>query len=264
MAHLALLLIPLARGADYTLTDLAPETSAHPVLVVVTPGFELDGYLPLVRALRDVGRDVHVLRFACAGQDARRLQDELVAAAATLPDQKAIVAHGLGATLALQAADRLKAERYVLLAPVLDVEPVAAVSFAAAHVPETDAIDLARAVAWGGGDLADTLLGARHPALGCVPGPFAREALGWAAAREVPIALESVAVPVWIAVSLGDDVAAIEVVVPASRRLPDRTLVRLGMNHLDDQDYDHGELLTAPVPIRAAVDAVTRRRLGER
>ena len=253
-----------AVAADtWELTDLAPETSSGAVLVVVTPGWELEGYQPLVRALRDAGRDVHVLRFACAGQDALRLQDDLVAAATTLPDDKAIVAHGLGATLALQAADRVKAERYVLLGPVLDVEPVAAVAFAAERVPETDAIDLARGAVWNGLDLADALVGQGHPKLGCAPGPFAREVAGWALAREVPIALEAVGVPVWIGVSLGDDVAAVEVVVPASRRIPDRTLVRLGMNRMDPQDYEHGQLLTDDVPVRAAVDAVTRRKLGQ-
>lgn len=71
----------------------------------------------------------------------------------------------------------------------------------------------------------------------------------------MPIDLSHVDRPVWIAVSLGDSVASVEAVVPASRALPERHLVRLGINRMDPRDFSHADMLADPIPVRAATRA---------
>lgn len=243
-------------GID-ALIDLSPATNSRPVLLIVTPGVELTAFLPLARGLTAGGMDVHALVFPAASQTSADYADAIASAGATLPDYTVVVAHGLGATLALQAAPRLEVARYVLLAPVLDLRPLAVSGFLADQ-PVGAALDLRRSLDWRGRDVASVLLGAQKPALGVVSGPFAAEVQGWIRVGAVPVDLALVDRPVWIAVSLGDNVASVESVVPASRALPDRRLVRLGINRLDAQDYSHGEMLAGKTPVRAAVRAARR------
>ena len=73
-----------------------------------------------------------------------------------------------------------------------------------------------------------------------------------------PLHLDQVRVPVWLGVSAGDALSPVEVVVPASRALPDRELVRFGLNRFDRADFRHGELLVAPEVLRAVRRAVVR------
>jgi hypothetical protein len=248
LAHLA-----VASG-DYRVERMSA-SNADQVLVVVTPGFAIDGFLPLIRGLRADGHDVRVLEFDCAGQDAARLAGDLAEAARGL-DHPVVVAHGLGATLALMAAPELDAERLVLLAPVLDVVPADSVAWLAA-LPHGAAVDLSAAWRWTDhANVARILLGDAAPPLTCAPGPFVDDVQGWIAAAAVPIAFAKVDEPVWIGVSLGDDVATVEAVLPASRLLADHAVVRLGRNRLDPRDYTHADLLVADVPVRRALDAV--------
>jgi hypothetical protein len=248
LAHLA-----VASG-DYRVERMSA-SNADPVLVVVTPGFAIDGFLPLIRGLRADGYDVRVLEFDCAGQDAARLAADVAEAARGL-DHPVVVAHGLGATLTLLAAPDLEAERLVLLAPVLDVVPAGTVAWLAS-LPHGAAVDFSAARGRvDHEDVARILLGDDAPPLTCAPGPFVDDVQGWIADADVPIAFASVDLPVWIGVSLGDDVATVEAVLPASRLLPDHTVVRLGRNRLDPRDYSHADLLMAAVPVRRALDAV--------
>lgn len=224
-----------------------------PVLLVVTPGVALESYGPLLDALGGADAGVTVVDAPCAGQDSAELADAVRRAAARL-DRPVVVAHGLGATLALMA-DPPEVERYVLLAPVLAHLPVVD-SRAFAGVPVAGPVELA-----GDGRLSaarDRLVG---PGLtyGCAPAGFAAEVAAWAGGAPIPLDLGAVDAPVWMAVSLRDDVAGVEVVVPASRALPARTLVRLGVNRLDPRDYDHAALLLDPAPIAAAAAAVAGR-----
>jgi len=234
--------------------DATPDHDAETVLLVVTPGFQLEGYLPLVWALRGDGRDVRVLTFGCEDQDTEALVDAVVAAAGPLGPDLTVVAHGVGATLVMMAAPRLEADHYVLLAPVLDLWPVAATEWLARQaIPP--ALDLSDPLAWNDQPVQGVLLGEPVPPLTCAPAPFAAEVQGWIRDAHVPVELAAVTAPVWIAVSSGDDVAAVEAVIPASRALPDRKLVRLGVNRLDGQDFTHGEMLRHAIPVRAAVRA---------
>lgn len=232
--------------------DATPEHDVDPVVVVVTPGFDTKGFLPLIHGLREDGHDVRVISFSCDGAGSEQLIDALAARIAPLDRPFTVVAHGLGATLALQAAPRLDAERYVLLAPVLDLWPVALTRWLAAReLPP--AVLLSDRLDWQGRSVHGVLLGEAPPALTCAPVPWLQEVQQWVRAGQVPVDLGAVDAPVHLAVSLLDDVAAVEAVVPASRALPQRRLHRLGLNRLDPHDFEHGAMLTDPVPVRWAV-----------
>ncbi|MBW1880824.1 MAG: hypothetical protein JRJ84_20915 [Deltaproteobacteria bacterium] len=251
LAVLAILAVASAADAVW---DATPEHDAETVLVVVTPGFQLEGYLPLVWALRNDGRDVRVLTFGCGAQDGEALVEAIVTVAHPLGPDLTVVAHGVGAALVLMAAPRLESDRYVLLAPVLDIWPVASTEWLAGQ-PILPSLDLSDPLAWNDHPVQSLLLGEPVLPLTCVPVPFAAEVQGWIGDAHVPMDLSAVQAPVWIAVSAGDDVAAVEAVIPAARALPDRKLVRFGVVRLDRQDFTHGEMLRHAIPVRAAVRA---------
>lgn len=230
----------------------AAATAAPEVLIVATPGVGLEGYRPLVAALRDRGVDPAVVELPCSG-DAATLSAAIGRAVRGRPGA-VVVAHGLGATLALLGAPDAEVSRWVLLAPWLGVPDTAAVR-ALAGRPVVGPPALDRPAPWSGHDLRRVLLGDRLPPLGCFPAALARDLLGWLEAGAVPVTPEAVAAPVWIGGGLLDELAPPEVLVPASRRFPERELVRLGIQRLDPVDYAHADLLSAPGPVRAAVNA---------
>jgi pimeloyl-ACP methyl ester carboxylesterase len=217
------------------------------VLIVTSPGFGFDAYRPMLQALVDDGVDVRVVEPGCAG-DFQALADRVRAVIASQPAPPVVLAHGLGAALALAAGGPV--DRYVLLAPILGVPRSAALDDALA------AADLRDPVPWRGhDDLREVLLGGPVPTLGCFPAALQADLRRFRAAGELPLSLAEVEAPVWIGIGLLDELAPTEVVVPASRALPHRTVVRLGITHFDPQDYGHLALLTDPVPVRAAVRA---------
>ncbi|MEQ1504577.1 MAG: hypothetical protein ABMB14_20225 [Myxococcota bacterium] len=227
--------------------------AAAEVVVVVTPGVGLDAYRPLLAALANEDVDPVVITVPCSG-DAEALA-AIVRRRLAEVDQPVVVAHGLGATLALLAdAD---VHQYVFLGPVLGV-PGAAALDDLATVPVGARVDLRAPRPWGEHDLRQVLLGATLPALGCFPAALARDLQGWIAARHVPLALDQVTAPVWLGVGLLDELAPPEVVIPTSRALPDRTVVRLGIARFDPVDYDHAALLAEPAPLRAAARVAAR------
>lgn len=239
---------------DVTVTDWSASSAREPVLVVVTPGFAPDGFAPLARALEGRGHDVRLATVGCAAGSVADVSAGLAEAIEALPDDPIVVAHGVGAALALGAAPRVTVRRWVLLAPVLDVPPLAVLDHLA-WLRLGPTLDLSGTHTWNGHDVTTLLLGDEPPPLGCVSAPVAAGVLDWVRRGDVDIPWDAVAAPVVVLVSLGDDVAGVEVVVPASRRLRDRTVVRLGRNRLDPGDYSHGRMLTDPVPIRAAARA---------
>lgn len=237
------------------LAALAPATAAPDVLLVTTPGVRVEVYEPLVASLRGEGAHVRPVAFPCSGDpvDARQAVQR---AGEELPPGYVVVAHGLGATLALSAHPRLSPGKYVLLAPILDVWPVEVTAELAERAVGTS-LDLSVPLRHGEATVQELLLGPDGAdALGCVAPRIAAEVQGWIRGGAVPLALEDVDVPVWIGVGLTDAVATVEAVVPASRRLPRRELVRLGVGRLDPDDYGHLEMLTAAAPVRAATRAV--------
>lgn len=234
------------------LWDATPAVTDDPVVVVVTPGFAVEGFLPLVRALARDGHDVQVASFPCGAGDTAALAEAL--GAADLPEGATVIAHGLGAPIALRAP--LDADRYVLLAPVLDVWPVAATAWLAGQEIGPSLV-LDRPLDWRGTDVRRVLLG-EAPPLGCVPVGFARDVQGWILEGAVPLDLGAIEVPVRIAVSPADEVATLEATVPAARALPDGRVVRLGLTRMQGRDFTHGEMLRARAPVRWAVRASRR------
>ncbi len=236
--------------------DFTPGGGGPSATVVVSPGFSIVGFLPLIRRFSADGFDVHTVEFACAGQTRAELEQELRTSLSALPPGQTLVAHGLGATVALGAKPDVK--RYILLAPLLDIRPMAATSWAAA-LPTGPSVDLTPSPEWSGQSLKDVLLG-EPPPLTCGSGPLVREVQGWVREGHIPLALEEVDAPVWIGVSLGDELATVEAVIPAARRLPNRTILRLGLNALQGRDFSHGAMLTHRIPLRAAVRAARHRK----
>jgi hypothetical protein len=194
-----------------------------------------------------------VVEPGCLG-DLDQLADRVRKVVAAQDPPPVVVAHGLGATVALAAGGEV--ERYVLLGPVLGVPRSAAIDAALDRLPGPVARDVP--APWNGRDLRTVLLGDPVPPLTCFPPGLAAEIRTWRE-RGLPLRLDRVDAPVWMAVGLLDEVAPVEVAVPASRALAERTVVRLGIAHLDPRDYTHRDLLLDPVPIRAAVRAAVPR-----
>ncbi len=227
------------------------------VLVVQTPGVRDEGVHTLTQALRRRGAAVRVLRFACTDGGVHAQAAHVASAIRSLGPWGVVVAHGVGAVPAIVGSLEVEAAGLVLLAPVLDVWPVAALDFLAS-LPLGDEVALDVPRAWGERVLHDVLLGAADVPLGCVDPTLAAEIQGWIRAGVVPLPLTSITHPTWIGVSVGDHVASVEAVIPASRRIATREVVRFGLGRLDHQDFGHAELLTHRVPTRAAARAARR------
>ena len=58
--------------------------------------------------------------------------------------------------------------------------------------------------------------------------------------------------PVFVGLGSLDEVATVEATVPEARRIPRAEVVRLGIARMDPQDYEHLDLVRAPVPVRWA------------
>lgn len=231
------------------LWDVSPGAEGDPTLLVLTPGLERAAYHRVIRRMKR-GRDLRVFELGCEDVDRAGAVRALVEEARALPDGYTVVAHGLGATLALSAATELEASRYLLMAPVLDLEPVAALEeLAALRLPSEGTIDVSGDRLFGERSLVEVLLGGVPTPRSCVPASLAGEIQQWIT-DGVPLELEAVTEPVWIGVSLGDSVAAVEAVVPASRRLKSRQIERFGRNRFALHDYRHGELLWRRGPLR--------------
>jgi pimeloyl-ACP methyl ester carboxylesterase len=147
-----------------------------------------------------------VVAFPCSGTPG----DFRAAIRAAVPRGATVVAHGIGASLALQSG--AEAGKWVLLGPVL--------------AGPLDHFHPERCTA---------------PAL---------------ADADWTVDAAAIHAPVVILAAARDDVAPVEVLVPASRRFPDRVLIRLGLGHLDRRDQDHLGLLTDPIAIAATVRAI--------
>lgn len=173
-----------------------------PIVVVETPGTSPSTWAPLLAALGDA----RVVAFPCSGTP----DDFRAAIRAAVPPGATVVAHGIGATLALQAEP--PAGRWVLLGPVLGAGPEG-----------------------------------RLPSERCLAPALADADWSFDPA--------TVQTQVVVLAAALDDVAPVEVLVPASRAFPHRTLIRLGIGRLDARDQDHLGLVTDPIAIAATARA---------
>lgn len=240
-------------------TDLwraPPHPPGPPALIVLAPGLSRTAALPLVEAVERRGFDAHVFAPGCGPGDAAAQASALVEAAANLPSDTPIVAHGFGATLAVLAADRLGPRRWVFLGPVLGAR-TDALTAELATAPLGAGLHLGAPAAWRGAPIVDQLVGSGL-ALDCVAPAFAADAQAWWRAGRVPVDLAAVRGPVWVGAAQLDLVAPPEVLVPAARLLPEARVVRLGLAGFDAHDYTHAGLLLEPGPTRAAARALGR------
>lgn len=217
------------------------------ILLVTSPGLELALYEPLVTELRERGASVTPVAFPCSG-DAASHTESLVRAA---QGHTVVVAHGLGATLALSAADRLDVERWILVGPVLDVVPGPWIHEASALTVDAR-VELSEIPV----ERGDAILGEGWTEVaGCLAPGFARDLQTWARTGALPVDPTRIDEPVWVELGLLDEIASVEANVPASRSFPTRELVRPGVARLDSKDYRHLDLVRDPVPVKLAAKA---------
>ena len=270
---LLLLTTLLAYGAEeWRLVDAQPKHARHPVLLVVTPGYDPAAYEPLTEFLVKKGRDVHVLSFYCLPYSSEQITRGLEEAASTMPDGFTVVAHGIGALLPLLIDDQLDVDQYVFLGPTLATHSSAAAEKAmlGSAGPEMDltvsidqwksgrSVDISVPRLFGDADVASVLLGSNPPLQDCASGPVAAELQDWYQAGRPPIDYTKITTPVWIGVGLFDRLAPVEALIPASRELPNRELIRLGITRLDARDLDHLGLLRDKIAAKAAAKAVKK------
>ncbi len=199
------------------------------ILLVETPGTDPAAWRPLIATLESTGERVDVVAFPCSGDAA----SFAAAIGRAEPDGPyTLVAHGIGATLALQAD--LHPSRAILLGPVLGVEPSVALARVALRPLDAD-VRLDRHP----DDAAD--LGVGGVRLRCVARGLAEDVLGWISTGTVPIG--PIDAPITVLSAPLDEIAPVELLVPAARALGAR-VVRLGLGDLASRDLDHAGLLT--------------------
>lgn len=219
------------------------------ILLVTSPGLTQAAYEPLIHELREDGAAIAPVTFPCSGD-----LDALTEAVARAGEGRrvVVVAHGVGATLALRAADRLEVERWVLIAPVLGVVPGPGLTAVSNLALDRSRVDLAGVPA----ALGDVWLGAgweQHAT--CVAPGLARDIQWWIASSHVPVDPSAIREPVWVELGLLDEIATIEATLPQVRRFPSHELVRPGIGRLDPEDYRHLDLIRSAAPVRLAARA---------
>lgn len=239
--------------------SLVATAQAREVVVVMSPGFSFEEHLPLFEELARGGHELHVVGSSCAARGSSSLIERLRVKDRELGGEYTVVSHGLGATIALLAAPELRADEYVLFGPVLEVLPSRSMASLAEPVISRP-IELEREPSWSTVDLREVLLGRAKVMNGCLSMGLARELQGWLENGTAPLKLEQIEAFVWLGISLGDEMSTVEGTVPASRRLPNRRLVRFGINRLDARDYNHWDMLSDPVPLRAGARQIGKAR----
>jgi hypothetical protein len=237
----------------------ATNARARDVVVVLSPGFSFAEHRPLFDEILRAEHDLHVVGASCVARGSDSLIQSLREKDRELGGHYTVVSHGLGASLALMAAPELRADQYVLLGPVLDVLPSRAMA-SLGELEITGPVDLDQSWSWSGLDLREVLLGRAGVMSGCLSMGLAAELQGWLRTGRLPLELEAIDEPVWLGLSLADEMSPVEVVVPASRRFSNRRLVRFGINRFDERDFSHWDLLTDPTPLRVAVRQIGAQR----
>ena len=225
------------------------------IVLVGAPGLDDRAYLPLVQAMRARGAEVSVVSFPCSG-DSASLGQAIVRSAGGR--DVVLVAHGLGATLALGVAAQLDVRRWVLLGPILGPVDNAAIQ-SLRRSPIAGPVDLSVPMPLNDGIVQDLLLGPHWTEFtGCLAPALARELQVWSVDGWPELSLGQIGDPVWISVGALDELAPVEVLLPASRRFPNRTVIRAGIGRMDRVDLDHLGLLLEPFSVRLAATAAVQ------
>ena len=233
---------------------ISEEAYARDVLLVLNPAFSFEEHLTLVDELQQREHRIHLVGLTCAAPGLDSLSEHILAKERQIAGPYTLIAHGIAASVALQTAPSLRADELILLAPVLDIYPSRAhQSLAAREVTET--VSLAKSGAWNEGDEIQALFG-QGEWKGCLSMQVAREIQTWMKGNGPVLKLGAIEQPVWVGTSLGDEFSPVEGLVPASRNIPHRQLVRFGINRLDPKDYGHGEFITSKKLVKAAVKRI--------
>jgi len=225
----------------------ALSVAAEPVLLVPSPGIRAEAYSEVIRTVRASGHEVQVFSWSCIGK-----ADVLRQSLAEQAQGRVVVAHGLGATLALQSQPEVHS--WVLMAPVLAIPDSASMRAAIEQLP-SGPVNLAEEGSDGGA--RDRLLGPGWSEWGtCVAPDLIAQMLSWADNHGVIPGVNEPGAPVWIGVSLLDEMAPPELVIPLSRQGFPRSVTRIGVTGLDAHDRRHLELLHDPAWLRAVKRAL--------
>ncbi len=257
--------LPAALAARTSVEDAGaslPEAAPR-ALLVVSPGLEPRETGPLVEAIEAQGVDVFRITFPVQSQDPAGMRAAIRDGVAALgPGPVALVGHGTGGTLAVQAqAAHGGASAVAILAAPLCAPGGRLVRWLLDQPHPALGLDLGdpatHAATWNERPALGLLLGEPLPGLTPVSGAWLAELRRWATPGwQAPTA--SLGVPLWAGAGTVDNLAPPESVrggLPA-----DSTFVRFGLMHLDGADPNHVDLLRGSKPA-AALGAWLRTRL---
>lgn len=255
----ARLLLALGLSLSASAAEPAPVDAGRPMppgtpvaLVVATPGLSPAAHQPLVDALEAEGLDAWLLVLDPEHQDLQdAVETVLPAARAALPSARhALVGHGLGGTLAAQAATRDPPLALALLGAPLAFPSSALATWLCEQPVPAGGVDLSRQgeARWNGLPVLETLLGSPLPELDRVGAAWLGDLCAWGAAGEA-VDLRTLAAPVWVGVGDLDELGPPERVRPWLP--PQAEFVRFGLLRLDTREYRSVDLLAEGRPARA-------------
>ena len=226
------------------------------VILVMTPGYAEPAWQALAEALETAGLDVQVVDVEVQEPDPGDALAELLRQESLAPgwQETALVAHGVGGRLLVEALEDLPAPRAVgLLGVPLDLQPVALTSELAGMRVPAGGMDLAGpealAARWRGLATLPLLLGEPLPPLERV-GAGLLVALQGDLGKAAPLDLTELTArtAVWVGVGDEDNLAPPEAVRPW---LGSARFVRFGPLRGDGQSFDSADLLSHPRPLRS-------------
>ncbi len=230
------------------------QSTGRPVLVVTTPGYAELAYQPLLEALESQGLAPLVLRFGPWSDDPSAALHAVLREASGAGDwqETAIVAHGLGGRLLVEALGELPSPRAVALLGVpLELQPVALTRDLADRSAPTGSVELdspaIRDATWQDQPILPLLLGSPLPPMERVSGPWLGQlAQDLSGGVTLDLDIMSRATPTWVALGDLDNLAPPECVRP---HVGQAEVVRFGPLRMDGQHFDSADLLRHPRPL---------------
>ena len=203
------------------------------IVLLPEPGLSLVHTARLSQELAHRGYRVHRVSYDC---DAPSLQAIAADLASLNVDESIVIAHGLGARLAIQAD--LQPAGWLLVGPTLDLLPLQDLTL---YPDDPEASERLF------GDGVQFACGAE----------LARAELSkWAARGPAPINVSGITAPTLVLVSAGDDVAPVETTVPVALAIDGVDLIRIGVGGWAHADLSHIALTDDPRGRRAIYRAL--------
>jgi hypothetical protein len=243
---LALLLAATPASAGVTQAARSLGKDAPRALLVVTPGLALRETDALVAGIEAAGVDVFQISFGPGEQEPAHMRAAIVAGVAALRGPPvALVGHGPGGTLAVQAAVEARPDAVAVVgAPLVSAEQRLTTWLARREVPALGLTPAdAAAATWNENPVLPLLLGENAPALAPMDAPWLVELQSWTRPGWTAGAV-GVTAPLWVGAGALDNLAPPEAVHPG---VPDgATFVRFGLMRLDPADPSNTDLLRWP------------------